>query len=180
MRVAKNLSDVNIIVKSIQNQLDSLTSANQNKKGYKITNCGAATNPDDVVTLAQLQGIQQSTVFTNSYFSIPFSSTGVVNVGDLVAPYTPGTGRVGKPFEVIIAATVPPVSQDLKANVQINGTKILKNDITLPIGTTTAIIGSDFINGLPMVSRGCVIVPVITQSDGQTALVTITLVVQKQ
>jgi|SRR5580693_4159212 hypothetical protein len=180
MRVAKTIDDVNIILKQILNRNSSLDTKNRDNKGLKVTNAGDATDPGDYVTLRQLKQVTQQIPTGPDYFSIPFSSDGVVAVGDLVPPYNPGTGRTGKPYEVILSATVPAVSQDLKMNIQINGTNILKNDIDLPIGQTNAVASSDFINNLPMVGRLSTIVPIVTQADGTSAAVTITLVVQLQ
>jgi hypothetical protein len=180
LRVAKSLQDVNIILKGILDRNATKDTKNNDMHGLKIINASPATDPGDYVTLSQLQSVTQQTPTTNNYFSIPFSNAGVVSVGDLIPPYNPGTGRTGKPYEVILSASVAAVSQDLKANIQINGVKILSTDIDLPIGQTAAVSSSDFINNLPMVSKLCTIVPVITQADGTSAAVTITLVVQVQ
>lgn len=180
MRVAKTIEDVNIILKAILNRNSSLDTKNRDNHGLKIINAGDAIDPGDYVTLRQLKQVTQQIPTGPKYFSIPFSSTGVVAVGDLVAPYNPGTGRTGKPFEVILSATIAAVSQDLKMNMQINGVNILRNDIVLPIGQTNAVASSDFIDNLPMIGRLSSIVPVVTQADGTSSAVTITLVVQLQ
>ena len=180
MRVAKSLQDVNIILKQILDRNATKDTKNNDMRGLKIINASPGTDPNDYVTLSQLTQATTVAPTTNNYFSIPFSSSGVVAVGDLVPPYNPGTGRTGKPYEVILSATVAAVSQDLKANVEINGTKILSQDIDLPVGQTTAVSSSNFIANLPMVSKLCTIIPVITQADGTSAAVTVTLVVQLQ
>ena len=180
MRVAKSLSDVNIILKSILDRNSTKDTKNNDMHGLKITNASPGTDPSDYVTLSQLQSVTQQAPTTNDYFSIPFSNGGVVAVGDLIPPYNPGTGRTGKPYEIILSASVAAVSQDLKANVQINGVSILATPIDLPIGQTAAVSSSDFISNLPMVSKLCTITPIIVQADGTSAAVTITLVVQVQ
>lgn len=180
MRVAKNLDDVNIILKQILDRNATKDTKDNDMRGLRIKNASPAVDPGDYVTLSQLTQATSKAPVSNDYFSIPMSSTGVVVVGALSAPFNPGTGRTGKLYEVLVAATVAAVSQDLKVNVQLNGVSILKNDLTLPIGQTNAVASSDFINPLPMVGKLSSIVPVITQADGTSALVTITLVVQKQ
>ena len=180
MRVAKSLSDVNIILKSILDRNSTKDTKNNDMHGLKIVNASPGTDPSDYVTLSQLQSVTQQAPTTNDYFSIPFSNGGVVAVGDLIPPYNPGTGRTGKPYEIILSASVAAVSQDLKANVQINGVSILATPIDLPIGQTAAVSSSDFISNLPMVSKLCTITPIIVQADGTSAAVTITLVVQVQ
>lgn len=180
MRVAKTIQDVNIILKQILDRNATKDTKDNDNRGLRIKNAGNAVDPQDYVTLSQLKQVTQQIPTGPNYFSIPFSSTGIVTVGDLVAPYNPGTGRTGKPYEVILSATIPAVSQDLKMNIQINGTSILANDIDLPIGQTNAVSSSDFINNLPMIGKLASIVPVVTQADGTSSLVTITLVVQKQ
>ena len=180
MRVVKSIQDVNIVLKQILDRNATKDTKNNDMHGLKITNASPGTDPSDYVTLSQLQSVTQQAPTTNDYFSIPFSNGGVVAVGDLIPPYNPGTGRTGKPYEIILSASVAAVSQDLKANVQINGVSILATPIDLPIGQTAAVSSSDFISNLPMVSKLCTITPIIVQADGTSAAVTITLVVQVQ
>lgn len=180
MRAIKSLADVQIVLNKILNRNDQHDSSNVNRKGLRLINNGDAVDPQDYVTLKQLQSSQIPATPGNDYFSIPFSKDTVVAAGDLTIPYNPGIGRTGQPYQVILDALVPPVTSPLTMNFQINGLSILAHDISFPVGGTAAVTSSDFIQGLPMLSVGCRLVPLVTAADGQTANVTITLLVQKQ
>lgn len=179
MRAIKTLADAQIIINAILNRLDRIETKNFDRKGLRLINNGDAVDSQDYVTLKQLQSSAVPSIPGNDYFSIPFSDTGVVAVGDLIPPYNPGNGRTGKPYQVILDAINPPLTTPLTMNVQINGVSILKNPISFPVSGTQSVFSSDFIPALPMVAFGIRVQPVVISADGATSGVTITLVVQK-
>ena len=180
MRAIKSLADVQIVLKQLLDWQNTKDTQNWDMKGKRIINAGNGVDPTDYVTVQQLQKAQAPAATSNAYFSIPFSSQGVVSVGDLIPPYNPGQGRSGKPYQILLDAVVPPSSAPLTMNLQINGVSILVTPISLPVAATGAVVASNFITALPMVSFMSRIVPIVVTTDGTTAGVTMTLVVQKQ
>jgi hypothetical protein len=169
MREPKNLPQVIVMLKEIGQWKDRISSKNQNLNGLKIQNAGNATEPQDYVTLSQLQTLVAPVSNPNQNYSIPFSSVGPVSNGQISAPFIVGTDRVGNPTAISVA--VPSTSQaptgvPLIVNLALNGTNMLATNLTLPIGAEGPVFSSQFINPLPVLLTGTKIVPVIVQAGG--------------
>ena len=178
MRQVTSFQQVQIVLNQLLNFQSSLQSQNWNLNGLRITNAGAAQNSNDYVILSQLPTIPASGGTTQTTVTIVFSSTGPVSVGASTAPYIVGRGRAGAtPYEVTMVATVPPSGAPLTANLQLNGTNLLANDISLPAAQTTPVASSNFVNPCPILPYLGTLVPTITAANG-ASLVTISLVIQ--
>lgn len=58
MRIVKSIGDVQIVLRQLLNwQSNETAVSNRNQRGYQIKNAGAATDPTDLVTLAQVQDL---------------------------------------------------------------------------------------------------------------------------
>lgn len=169
MRQIKNMSDVQIVLKELTQWKDRQTSKNQDLNGLKIQNASPGTEPNDYVTLSQLQQATTPTSQNNQNFSIPFSSVGVVSAGQLSAPFIVGTDRVGNPTAVSVA--VPTIAQapagvPLIVNLALNGVNMLVTNLVLPVGQEGPVSSSQFISPLPKLAAGMKLVPVIIQGGG--------------
>lgn len=169
MREVKSLDDAKIVIKELSQWKDRLSSKNQDFKGLKIQNAGAATEPNDYVILSQVQQLVTPSAISDQHFSIPFSSVGAVSAGQLSAPFIVGTDRVGNPTSISVA--VPSVTQapsgvPLIINLAMNGVNMLATNLVLPIGNEGPVSSSQFVNPLPKLAAGNKIVPVIIQAGG--------------
>jgi len=178
VRAVSSFQDVQIVLNKLLNFQNQLTTQNLDYHQLRITNAAPAVNNNDYVILSQLPTIPSTPANTQTQVVIVFSSTGPVTVGQSSAPYTIGRGRAGgTPYEVHLAATVPPSGGPLTANLQLNGKNLLSADISLPAGQTTAVVSSKFVIPVPTLPYLGLIVPTITLANG-ASLVTISLVVQ--
>jgi hypothetical protein len=179
MRVIKSLDDVQIVLKEVTQWKDRISSQNQDFKGLKIQNAGPGTEPNDYVTLSQLQQAVVPSAAPVQNFSIPFSSVGAVTAGQLSAPYIVGTDRVGNPTAISVAVpstTESPTGVPLIINLAMNGVNMLSTNLSLPVGNEGPVSSSQFISPLPRLAIGNKIVPIIIQSGG-ASYVTIQLYV---
>lgn len=179
MREIKTLDDATIVIKELAQWKDRLSSKNQNLKGLKIQGAGPGTEPDDYVTLSQLQQAVTPSAAQNQNFSIPFSANGTVTAGQLAAPFIVGTDRVGNPTSISVAVSSisqAPTTGPLIVNLAINGVNMLATDLSLPIGNEGPVSSSQFVTPMPKLSAGSKIVPVIIQAGG-ASYVTIQLYV---
>lgn len=179
MREIKTLSDATIVIKELAQWKDRLSSKNQNFNGLKIQNAGPGTEPNDYVTLSQLQQAVTPSAASAQNFSIPFSSSGPVTAGQIAAPYIVGSGRVGNPTAISVAVPSTdqaPSSAPLIINLAMNGVNMLSINLELAIGDEGPVSSSQFISPLPKLAIGNKLVPVIIQAGG-AAYVTIQLFV---
>ena len=169
MREPKDLPQSIIMLKELGQWKDRIASKNQDFKGLKIQNAGDATEPQDYVTLKQVQQLVTPSINPAQNFSIPFSSVGPVTAGQVSAPFIVGTDRVGNPTAISVA--VPSVSQaptgvPLIVNLALNGINMLATNLTLPIGQEGPVSSAQFISPMPVLLAGSKIVPVIIQAGG--------------
>lgn len=181
MREIKDIKGARILGKELGQWKDRLSSKNQDLKGLKIQNAGDATDPGDYVTLRQLHQLLPDNMNPDQHFSIPFSSVGVVSIGQVSAPFIVGSDRVGNPTAISVA--VPSISQapsggPLIVNLTLNGVDMLATPLTLNVGEEGAIFSSQFISPLPKLAVGYKIVPKIIAAGG-ASFVTIQLYVTR-
>lgn len=179
MREIKTLDDATIVIKELAQWKDRLSSKNQDFKGLKIQNAGEGTEPNDYVTLSQLQQAVTPSAAPNQNFSIPFSAPGPVTTGQISPPFIVGTDRVGNPTSISVAVTSvsqAPATGPLIVNLNLNGIPMLATNLSLPVGNEGPVSSSMFITPLPKLSAGSKIVPVII-SGGGASYVTIQLYV---
>lgn len=181
MREIDNLKDARVIVKELSQWKDRISSKNQDLKGLKIQNAGDATDPGDYVTLRQLSSLLPTITTPNQHFSIPFSSVGVVSVGQISAPFIVGSDRVGNPSAISVAVPTmaqAPTGGPLTINLTLNGIDMLAVPLVLNTGTEGPIFSSQFISPLPKLAVGYKIVPKIIAAGG-ASFVTIQLYVTR-
>jgi hypothetical protein len=181
MRKVNNLADAEIILKELSQWKDRLNSKNQDFKGLKIQNAGAATEPNDYVILSQVQQLVTPSITQDQHFSIPFSTSGPVSIGQLSAPFIVGTDRVGNPSSISVAVPAvaqAPTSGPLTINLAMNGTNLLVDNLVLPVGMEGPVSSSAFVSPLPKLAAGNKLVPVIITAGG-ASFITIQLYVTR-
>jgi hypothetical protein len=179
MREPKTLQQAVVMLKELGQWKDRISSKNQDLKGLKLQNAGDATEPQDYVTLSQVQQLVTPVANPDQNFSIPFSSVGSVSNGQISAPFIVGTDRVGNPTAISVAVpttTQAPTGVPLIVNLALNGTNMLATNLTLAVGAEGPVSSSQFVNPLPVLLAGAKIVPVIIQAGG-ASYVTIQLYV---
>lgn len=177
MREPKTFAQAQVMLKELGQWKDRISSKNQDLNGLKIQNAGDATEPQDYVTLSQLQTIITPVSNPNQNYSIPFSSVGAVSVGQVSAPFIVGTDRVGNPTSISVgvpSTTQAPVGVPLIVNLALNGVNMLATNLELAVGAEGPVFSSQFIKPLPVLLTGAKLVPVIIQAGG-ASFVTIQL-----
>jgi hypothetical protein len=149
LRAIKNLNDVQIVLRDLLNQQQATNTKALDRKGLQIKNMGPGVEPNDAVTVSQLQSVVTPVVNPNQNFTIVFDNSGSPNNGDVFAPYVFGKSRVGYPTEVWIQAVAAPTSGVFEVELLFNGSNILNTNIQLAIGNSGPVFSSNFVNPLP-------------------------------
>jgi hypothetical protein len=181
MRQIKDIQGARIVGKELGQWKDRISSKNQDLKGLKIQNAGDASEPGDYVTLRQLHELLPNISSPDQHFSIPFSSVGVVSIGQISAPFIVGSDRVGNPTAISVAVpsiTQAPSGGPLTVNLTLNGADMLATPLILNSGAEGPVTSSQFITPLPKLAVGYKIVPKIITANG-AAFVTIQLYVTR-
>ena len=151
----KSLADAQKVLQQLQNWQNQFNTTPLNYNGLRITNAGDAINPQDYVTLNQLQKQLTAPTSPNQHYAIVWDIQGVANNGDNSPPYAVLPGREGVPTYAWVASTVPPPSGDFTVNILYEGTQmtaganILTTPLDLPQGSTSVIQSSQFILPTP-------------------------------
>lgn len=179
MRKANNPQQVQLILNQLNNASAKLNTKPLNRNGNRVVNVGDAQQPNDVVTLSQVQrliqsGIQQMVpraVQTQNHYTMLWTNGGASLAGDLLEGYcVVSDNRVGIPLYAWIAAQgTALLTGPLIINIQLNGTNILTSNLILPQGVKGPVQSSNFI-GNPIFGIGSTLVPIIIKAGGQVAI----------
>jgi hypothetical protein len=185
VRVATDWNSCNIILKSLQDQITALTTQDIDFHGRRITNAGKAVNANDYVILSQLPIIAPATPASAINYTIPFSTSGAVDTGQLVPPFVIGPGRTGNPLQVWVASNSPLSTQStyqitITNSANPNGLAILATPLVLPANSAGPVTVSNFISPLPFFSLGSSIDLEIISADGSGGVLSVGVVVQLQ
>lgn len=174
MRAIKSLQDVQIVLRDINNRLDTLFTKEINLSGRKIVNAGQGVNPTDYVTFNQLPAAQATPAdAVDQNLAIVFNPSSPIIVSNmLMAPYVPGEFRTGLPQWVRLAALTPPQGGNLTMNIAwkrkgaTNPTNILSTDIVLGAEMTGPVKSIMFIAPLPFFDKDDLIYPTCEMANG--------------
>ena len=172
-----------IAFQNLIQQLNNPFSDDVDMANHRITNVAWPALGGDAVPLDFLRKIKPKgtetavTASKGQHYAIVFSNTGTAAGGDTSAPYIVGHHRLGTPFEIQLAATVPPASAPLVMNISVDGQNLLgAGGLSLATGVTTATASLALLHQVPLKYQSLV-KPVVVSADGTAAFVTIELLV---
>ena len=166
MRAIKTLNDAQIVLRDLLNQQTKQNTKALDRNGLQIKNMGPATEPNDAVTLSQLNNVITTIPKVDQDFTAVFSSPPTISNGAVFPPYVFGKNRVGYPTEVWIRAEVVPSTGNLVVEVTYNGASILNSNIVLPMNTNGPTFVSNFVNPLPNFAYQGVLKGTVVNANG--------------
>lgn len=185
MRYAKDLKDTNIMLKELFDFKDSFLKNDLDLRGHKIINTAPGSSARDVITFDQLPVIPEPPKEQDKFYTIVFSTTGPISVGDKIsAPFIVGKGREGIPYAVQVASTVAPTTGFLAVNLTINGKQLLTTDLIQnnttngPVASSSFVAGAGSEGGFFKLGYQVVVLPTCSAANG-ASLVTIQLIVKR-
>ena len=138
----------------------------------RITSVANPANALDAVNLRTLKKYvgditQPPNRRTNAqgYYTIVFSNNGFITAGQLSPPYIIMPNRSGSAFQVTVAC-VGIGAASAAFNISVAGINILATSLVLPSGQTGPVSSTAFITGVPPLSVGTIILPVIVTAGG--------------
>lgn len=171
-----------IAFQNLIQQLNNPFSDDVDMSNHRITNVAWPALGGDAVPLDYLRkikpkGTETAVTASKAHYAIVFSNFGTAAGGDTSAPYIVGHHRTGTPFEIQLAATVPPSSAPLVMNISVDGQNLLgAGGLSLATGVTTATASLALLHMVPLKYQSLV-KPVVVSADGTAAFVTIELLV---
>lgn len=121
VRRINSIEDAQIVIRDIQDRLGAIESKTQNAHGRRITGLGAAVNPDDAVTLAQLPTLVPNApqLEQPQNFQIVWNPTdaSITDNTILIPRYIVGKFRVGMPIGVYAYAEGKPTTADMQIDI---------------------------------------------------------------
>lgn len=166
MRVIKSLNDAEIVLKELNTKIDTFFSKSPDCRGRQFKNAGAATDPNDFVTLKQLPTIPEIPPNDPQHFAIVLSTTGPIVIGTQIsAPYIVGDFRTGIPIWVYAAATFPPSGGPCSVNLTFNGVALLLSDLSIPDGGTASVKATNLVVPIPFFNPGGILLPTCSASN---------------
>jgi hypothetical protein len=176
MRIVKSFDDVNIVIKPIQDFISLFTTKDADRRRLRLKNCGDAIDPQDYVTLKQLQQNAPGTPVTDTYFTVVFSFGGVPAGGSAAPNWVTGKQRDGIPVEIWGRCDTAPNTGPFVFNVLLNGTALLASNLS--ITDTNQHHSSSFINPVPQLGLYSRMVPTLV-SVNNAANISIGVVVKR-
>lgn len=188
MRAIKTLSDVQLVLNQHDNFINNFGSKDVDRKGLKIVNNGDGKNPQDYVTLVQMQtAINMATAPATSkskqHYTMVWTEDGTVITGQQIPGFIAGYERSGLPIGAKVLAINGPSTGNLTVNFMagVNLTsmvKLLVADIIFPPGQQSAVSSSNFVNPIPYIGTDFIVFPVITNGAG-AGVVTLELLLER-
>jgi hypothetical protein len=188
MRAVKNLSDVQIVLNGHDNFINNFKASSVDRSGLKFTGNGDGTQPQDYVTLKQLNNAIANVPNANAstgtqHYTAVWTEDGVVTTGQQFPAFVAGYQRTGLPIGVKVIAVGQPSGGNLTVNIYCGisvsgGINILANDLIFPPGQTVVASSSNFVNPVPYIGTDFIVYPVITNGAG-ASVVTIELILQR-
>ena len=164
MRIVKNFSDVNNVLKPIQDFISLFTTKDADRRGLRLKNNGDAIDTQDYVTLKQLNASTQSSNIQDIYYTVVFAFPGIPVASGTIPNWVTGINREGTPIEIWVRCNGAPNAGPFKCNVLLNGIALLTNYIS--VTDTNIHHTSSFINPIPQLGRYSTLVPQIPFVNG--------------
>lgn len=166
MRIVKSFDDVNIVIKPIQDFISLFSTKDFDRRKLRLKNNGDAVDPQDYVTLHQLESSTQAVATPDQFFTVVFSNQGVPNVGSAFPNWVTGINRDGIPIEIWGMTQGGAVAGSFVFNVLLNGVALLTSSISIGAGIVTPVHSSSFINPIPKLGKYSTMVPTIVSANG--------------
>lgn len=172
MIAVRSLSDVQIVLRNHDTQLNTLRSKDLDLTGRRVINAGDGVAQTDYVTLRQLPtGGGTSPSPADQNLAIVFAFGSVMPQGTLIsAPYVPGEFRTGIPQWVRLVAMTAPTGGNLSCNIlwqrqgAASGIPILTSDVILTAGMIGPIKVTNFISPVPQFDADDILLPTCENS----------------
>lgn len=143
MRAINSLSDAEIVLRDLHNQLDLLRSENIDMNKRRVVNATPSRDLYDYVVRKELEDVAKSIkespelVKSPSFYTVVFANSGTITRG---SPYATSPYIIkfpGKPIQISIACLVPPVLEGLTVVVKWMGLNIIDGPgyLEYPAGT---------------------------------------------